>query len=102
MSHTSRKPRKGEEEGIAYHFTTRADLLAAVAAGAFLEHAEVHGNLYGTSLEAVERCAATGKTALLEIDVQVRRPCIGGVHSGRICGVTCLTCASGKGIGAYT
>ena len=45
---------------------------ASINAGSFLEHAEVHGNLYGTSVAAVQKCADEGKSALLEIDVQVR------------------------------
>jgi guanylate kinase len=72
VSHTTRPQRAGEADGVAYHFTTRPDMMAAVSRGEFLEHAEVHGNLYGTSKSAVEACAAEGKVAVLEIDVQVR------------------------------
>ena len=72
VSHTTRKPRAGEQDGVAYMFVDRPVMEAAINAGSFLEHAEVHGNLYGTSVEAVQRCAAAGKSALLEIDVQVR------------------------------
>jgi guanylate kinase len=72
VSHTTRRKRPEEQEGVQYHFTDRADFEAAVARGEFLEYAEVHGNLYGTSKSAVDACSAQGKVAVLEIDVQVR------------------------------
>ena len=74
VSHTTRAPRTGEEDGVAYMFVERAVMQAAINAGSFLEHAEVHGNLYGTSAAAVQQCAEAGKSALLEIDVQARAP----------------------------
>jgi Guanylate kinase len=72
VSHTTRAPRAGEADGVAYVFVDKPVMQAAINAGSFLEHAEVHGHLYGTSVAAVERCAAEGKSALLEIDVQAR------------------------------
>jgi guanylate kinase len=70
VSHTTRDPRPGEEEGVHYYFTTRPEVEVAVAEGLFLEHAEVHGNMYGTSLKAVADVSALGKLAVLDIDVQ--------------------------------
>ncbi|KAK3280983.1 adenylate kinase [Cymbomonas tetramitiformis] len=70
VSHTTRKPREGEADGVAYHFTTRADMEAQISDGQFLEHADVHGNLYGTSKEAVELVQNQNKTCILDIDVQ--------------------------------
>lgn len=49
VSHTTRPARPGEVDGVNYHFISREQFLAEVAAGQFLEHAEVFGNLYGTS-----------------------------------------------------
>jgi guanylate kinase len=49
VSHTTRGPRPGEENGIHYHFAEKATMEAAIARGEFIEHADVHGNLYGTS-----------------------------------------------------
>ncbi len=69
-SHTTRGPRPGEEEGVDYKFTTRALMAAAIEAGLFLEHATVHGNLYGTSFEAVQKVQDAGKICVLDIDVQ--------------------------------
>ena len=70
VSHTTRGPRPGEVDGIAYHFTTRPVFLQMVEAGSFLEWAEVHGQLYGTSSGEVERAAAAGLDLVLDIDVQ--------------------------------
>mmetsp|Transcript_37409 Transcript_37409/g.49615 ORF Transcript_37409/g.49615 Transcript_37409/m.49615 type:complete len:275 (+) Transcript_37409:184-1008(+) len=71
VSHTTRAPRPGEVDGIHYHFSTRDQMLDSISKGEFLEHAEVHGNLYGTSLDAVMHVQKDlGKYCLLDIDVQ--------------------------------
>jgi len=49
VSHTTRAPRPGEQEGRDYHFVSRPVFEAMIGRGEFLESAEVHGNLYGTS-----------------------------------------------------
>jgi guanylate kinase len=73
VSHTTRPPRPGEREGVDYHFVDRARFAALVAQGAFLEHAEYAGNLYGTSWAAVDGPLAAGVDLLLEIEVQGAR-----------------------------
>lgn len=73
ISTTTRSPRPGESEGSHYHFTDRESFQAQVAAEAFLEHAEVHGNCYGTSRAAVEPVLGRGEDVLLEIDWQGAR-----------------------------
>ena len=70
VSHTTRSPRPGEINGIHYHFTDTDDMKRAIETGEFLEYAEVHGNLYGTSLKAIEDVSSDGKICLLDIDVQ--------------------------------
>eukprot|EP00850_Spirogloea_muscicola_P006229 SM000029S10524 [mRNA] locus=s29:650901:657901:+ [translate_table: standard] len=70
VSHTTRKPRNGEVNGTHYHFTERAWMETAVKDGEFLEHADVHGNMYGTSLAAAEAVNKLGKMCVLDIDVQ--------------------------------
>jgi len=70
VSHTTRAPRPGEVAGKDYHFAAKADLEARVAAGDFLEHATVHGNIYGTSYKAVHDVALEGKICILDIDIQ--------------------------------
>ncbi|KAI8468170.1 MAG: P-loop containing nucleoside triphosphate hydrolase protein [Monoraphidium minutum] len=81
VSHTTRAPRPGEEDGRHYHFTEMAAMRAAVDKGAFLEYAHVHGNMYGTSLAAVNAVSSEGRVAILDIDVQgteqVRASCLG-------------------------
>jgi guanylate kinase len=75
VSHTTRKPRANEVDGKDYHFVDRAKFEALVREGAFMEWAEVHGNLYGTSLAEVERArsdAACGGV-LFDIDYQGAR-----------------------------
>ena len=73
VSHTTRPPRSGELTGRHYHFVERAAFEREVAAGSFLEHAEVHGNLYGTARATVQASLAQGRDVLLEIDWQGAR-----------------------------
>lgn len=67
---TTRAPRPGEREGVDYHFLTPETFRGAVAAGEFLEHATVHGNLYGTRRREVLDRLGRGQDVLLNIDVQ--------------------------------
>lgn len=73
VSSTTRPPRAGETDGVHYHFLTQDVFRAAVAAGAFLEHAEVFGNLYGTRESDVRERLAGGRDLILEIDWQGAR-----------------------------
>jgi guanylate kinase len=73
ISHTTRPPRPGDIDGEHYHFVNRGVFERLVADNAFLEHAEVFGNLYGTSRNAVEPLLAQGRDVLLEIDWQGAR-----------------------------
>jgi guanylate kinase len=70
VSFTTRKAREGENDGSHYHFVSREEFEGLAARGEFLEHAEVHGNLYGTSLSRIEADTASGRDIILEIDVQ--------------------------------
>jgi len=70
VSHTTRAPRQGEQDGVHYNFTSKEKMREEISASKFLEHAEVHGNFYGTSFAAVERVKQSGKVCLLDIDVQ--------------------------------
>lgn len=70
VSHTTRKARKGEIDGVHYHFVQPELFRQMVEVGAFIEWAEVHGNLYGTSFGELSRIEANGKNPLLEIDIQ--------------------------------
>lgn len=70
ISHTTRKPRPGEIEGMDYHFTDRAAFLEEKKKGYFLETAEVYDHFYGTSIQSVETIFAKGKDAFLVIEWQ--------------------------------
>ncbi len=70
ISCTTRNPRPGEKEGVHYRFMDTPRFLKHVAAGDFLEHAEVHGNHYGTLQADVERELDACHDVVLEIDVQ--------------------------------
>jgi guanylate kinase len=70
VSHTTRAQRNGEQEGREYFFVTRDDFERRIETGEFLEYADVHGNLYGTSIAESEKAASTGKDLIVEIDVQ--------------------------------
>ena len=70
ISYTTRAPRGSEEDGREYHFTTRAEFERMIAAGDFLEWAEVFGNYYGTANSALSHAKDVGKDLLLDIDVQ--------------------------------
>ena len=70
VSHTTRLPRAGEVDGVDYHFVSRARFESMRDQGVFLEWAEVHGNLYGTSRPAVLAQLATELDVILDIDVQ--------------------------------
>jgi guanylate kinase len=72
-SYTSRRARQGETDGVDYNFVSRARFEAMVAAGEFLEWADVFGNLYGTSAADTERQLAAGDDVVLVIDVQGAR-----------------------------
>ncbi len=70
VSHTTRAARQGEVDGREYHFVDPESFRNLVAADGFLEWAEVFGNYYGTSRQAVMPALAAGVDVLLEIDVQ--------------------------------
>ena len=70
VSATSRAPREGEQDGREYYFRTREEFEQMIAAGAFLEYADVYGNYYGTPLAPIEERRAAGEDILLEIDTQ--------------------------------
>lgn len=70
ISHTTRSPRAGEQNGREYFFVDPPAFRALVAEGAFLEWAEVHGRLYGTARAELDRARAAGKDLVLDIDVQ--------------------------------
>ena len=73
VSCTTRAPRPGEIEGEDYFFLSHAEFEARIAAGEFLEHAQVHGNYYGTRRDTVLSNLGAGVDVLIDIDVQGAR-----------------------------
>jgi guanylate kinase len=73
VSHTTRRPRANEAEGREYFFVTPEEFQRLVAAGAFLEHAQVFDNFYGTGAAQVRAHLDAGRDVLLEIDWQGAR-----------------------------
>ena len=82
-SYTCRPARPGEQDGVDYNFVSRSRFEEMIAANAFLEWADVFGNLYGTGLADTERDLSQGRDLVLVIDVQgarqVRKRCAGTV-----------------------
>ena len=70
VSHTTRTPRPGEKEGVDYYFVEKNAFQKMQEKELFYEWAEVHGNLYGTSRNAVQEIIDQGKDIILDIDVQ--------------------------------
>ncbi|MBW2644816.1 MAG: guanylate kinase [Deltaproteobacteria bacterium] len=70
ISYTTRSPRKGEQEGVAYHFIPKDVFREKIKSNEWAEWAEVHGNFYGTSAEVLKKTLNSGKDVLLDIDTQ--------------------------------
>jgi guanylate kinase len=70
ISSTTRNPRGSEKHGVAYFFLTQDEFEKKIQEGQFAEWAQVHGNYYGTSKDAIESIFQSGKSVLLDIDIQ--------------------------------
>jgi guanylate kinase len=70
ISYTTRAPRGSETDGRQYYFVTRTEFERMIRDGAFLEHAEVFGNYYGTARRFLHEAEQNGRDLLLDIDVQ--------------------------------
>ncbi len=73
VSHTTRAMRPGEQDGVDYHFISKDEFENLVEADAFLEHAQVFDNFYGTARSSIETRLAAGADVILEIDWQGAR-----------------------------
>ena len=73
VSHTTRKPRPGEENGVDYYFVSHQEFENFIKKGEMLEYAEVYGNLYGTSRASIDLPLSEGKNIILDIDWQGAR-----------------------------
>ena len=84
VSATTRAPRPGEADGVTYHYKTREEFEALLAAGEILEHTEYSGNLYGTLKSEAEKVIGAGRDLILEIEVD------GGGQVKRLLGDDCV------------
>ena len=73
VSHTTRRPRQGEQEGVDYFFADRTSFLRMVERGEFLEWAEFNSQLYGTTRAFVQEQIENGRDVILDVDVQGAR-----------------------------
>ena len=73
ISTTTRAPRDGEVDGVDYFFVSHEEFEKDIQDGQFLEHANVHGNYYGTSLKPIVSSLNDGKLVIFDIDVQGHR-----------------------------
>ena len=83
ISATTRAPRPGERDGVDYHFVDVAAFKAMIASNHFAEWAEVHGNFYGTPVQAVKDMLAQGRDVLFDIDVQGAKALKANLDLGR-------------------
>jgi len=70
VSHTTRKPREGEVNGLHYYFIDREDFEKMIEAHEFVEWAVVYDQLYGTSVSSISRGLSSGKDLLMDVDIQ--------------------------------
>ena len=77
ISYTTREPRKGEKDGVDYHFISKEYFRKQIEEGKWAEWAKVHGNYYGTSAVLLDEAIASGNDILLDIDVEGTKQIIG-------------------------
>ena len=70
ISCTTRAPRPGEVDGHDYHFLSMAEFERRIASGEFIEHAQVHGNFYGTLRRTILDSMKSGRDVLMDVDIQ--------------------------------
>ena len=70
ISHTSRKPRGNERDGVGYHFVEEKSFIRMIDEGGFVEWAKVYDNFYGTSSSCIEDLTALGLDILMDVDIQ--------------------------------
>ncbi len=73
ISYTSRPPRKGESEGVPYHFLSIDEFRERIEKNFFIEWAKVHGNYYGTAREDLQKMSDQGKWVIMDLDIQGTR-----------------------------
>lgn len=70
VSHTTRKPRPGEENGVHYHFCSQEDAQQMIEEGGFVEHVLLFGNIYGTSFDSIYKVILEGRICILDLELE--------------------------------
>lgn len=70
VSHTTRQPRPGEQDGVNYFYVTREDFESLIASDGFVEHAQFGSNRYGTSKRTIQEQTAKGRVVVLDIEIE--------------------------------
>ncbi|KAL2916048.1 hypothetical protein HK105_204472 [Polyrhizophydium stewartii] len=70
ISHTTRRPRPGEENGVHYHFVSRQEMERMNEEGKLIEVVSLFGNLYGTSMDAVDKVTEEGKICIMDLEIE--------------------------------
>ena len=97
ISCTTREPREGEVDGRDYHFLTQEEFKDRIEHGELLEHAEVHGNYYGSLISEVLEHIESGRDVVMDIDVQGAAPkSVTTVNMGKCLPVSCEILAHDK------
>jgi guanylate kinase len=83
VSHTSRKPRFGEENGVHYHFVSKDEMLKMKEDKKFISIVSLFGNFYGTSIHSVDKVSQEGKVCILDLEIEVYIYDVRHSHSSR-------------------
>ncbi|KAL5039585.1 hypothetical protein BDV3_002837 [Batrachochytrium dendrobatidis] len=70
VSHTTRRPRPGEENGVHYHFVSRSEMEKLNEKGEFIQIVVLFGNMYGTSMDAVDKVTKEGKICIMDLELE--------------------------------
>ncbi|KAI9352294.1 hypothetical protein DFJ73DRAFT_830474 [Zopfochytrium polystomum] len=70
VSHTTRKPRPGEENGVHYHFVSKEEMTAMIDEGKFIEVVSLFGYMYGTSTDAIDKVTEEGKVCIMDLEIE--------------------------------
>ena len=84
ISHTTRKPRPGEENGVHYHFISKPEMEKMIEDGKFIEVVTLFGNMYGTAMESVDKVTEEGKICIMDLEYEVIKFDLGSDGSQKV------------------
>ena len=71
VSHTTRHPRVGEENGVHYHFVSKEEMDTMIEEGKFIEFVSLFGYMYGTSVNSIDKVTEEGKVCIMDLEIEV-------------------------------